>query len=90
MAGDKRTGPQDTTPEARINNVKATTTALDTASVATPMRRRREAARRLPILAGGDRDPLDKLRLPITRRPCARAVIGLDGQWHPCCGRGAA
>jgi hypothetical protein len=32
MAGDKRTGPQDTTPEARPN-VKATGTALDTASV---------------------------------------------------------
>lgn len=52
------------------------------------MRHRREAARRLPVLGDGCRDLLDKLRLPITRRPCARAVIGADGRWGQCCGRG--
>lgn len=56
----------------------------------TPLRRRRPAARRLPILATGHRDPLDGLAgPPIPDRPCARAVIGLDGRWRPCC-RGAA
>jgi hypothetical protein len=90
MAGDKRTGPQDTTPEARPN-VKVTGTALDAASVATPMRRRREAAWRLPVLASGHHDPLDEARRPI-RRPgrCARAVLTANGTWRPCCGRGAA
>ena len=87
---DKRTGPGVTTPQGRPN-AKATVTALDTASVATPLRRRRgEAARRLPVLPSGHRDPLDELRRP-GRRPgrCARAVLGADGRWRQCC-RGMA
>ena len=86
---DKRTGPQDTTPEARPN-VKVTGTALDSPSVATPMRLRREASRRLPVLGDGHHDPLDTVRRPARRPgPCARAVLTANGTWRPCC-RGAA
>jgi hypothetical protein len=63
-----------------------------TASVAaSPFRRRREAARRLPVLASGYHDPLDEVAAPVRRdRRCARAVLTANGTWRPCCGRGAA
>jgi hypothetical protein len=55
------------------------------------MRRRRDAALRLPLPASGHRDPLDKLAgLPITDRDdCCRGQFGAGGKWQQCC-RGAA
>ena len=55
------------------------------------LRRRREAAWRLPVLASGYRDPLNALAgLPHRRsEPCCRAVLTAAGTWGPCC-RGAA
>jgi hypothetical protein len=63
----------------------------NTCRVATPLRRRREAAWRLPLLDSGYCDPLGELAgLPITVQPCCRAMLGADGRWRQCCGRGAA
>jgi hypothetical protein len=62
-----------------------------TLAVAADMRRRRDAAGRLPPLASGYRDPLDALAgLPITEADCCRSQFGAGGQWQPCCGQGAA
>jgi hypothetical protein len=54
------------------------------------LRRRRSAAWRLPPLPSGHRDPLDGLRGPARVYACHRAVIGLDGEWRPCCRGDAA
>jgi hypothetical protein len=56
-----------------------------------PLGRRREAVRRLPVLASGHHDPLDGLHgQPITGQPCCRAMLGADGRWRQCCEREAA
>jgi hypothetical protein len=50
-----------------------------TVRVATPFRRRRETARRLPALGGGHRDPLDKLAglpIPTTTCCCLDSALG--------------
>lgn len=59
---------------------------------AEQVRRRREAARRLPALDSGQRDPLyDLAALPIRAdEPCSRGQLGPGGTWLPCCGRGVA
>jgi len=53
------------------------------------MRRRREAALRLPPLGDGCRDPLDELAgLPIVDRAgCCRGMFAANGRWVPCCRR---
>jgi hypothetical protein len=63
---------------------------VQTIVTTTPSRRRRAASWRLPPLGSGRRDPLDGLRRPVADIPCHRAVIGVDGRWRRCCGRGAA
>jgi hypothetical protein len=65
--------------------------ATDDLTVAGEIRRRREAAHRLPPLGSGYRDPLDELAgLPITDRGDAcRGMFTGNGRWVPCC-RGAA
>lgn len=88
MPPDKRTGPQGTTPEARIYD--STLAGEAAIRLATPLRRRREAAWRLPVLAGGNADPFGALAgLPVAVVPCARAVVGMDGRWRACCRRAA-
>jgi hypothetical protein len=82
MAPDSRTGP-GTTPSLFLS---LTASKADTSLTPSPMRRRRDASRRLPVLAGGYHDPLDgERRAP--RRPgrCARAILGANGVWRPCC-----
>jgi hypothetical protein len=64
----------------------------DASLIAADMRRRREAAHRLPPLASGYRDPIDALAglpIPALPQPC-RGMFGEGGTWRPCCGRGAA
>jgi hypothetical protein len=58
-------------------------------AVAADMRRRREAAHRLPPLATDYRDPIDMLAgLPIrTGTDICRGEFGGGGRWRPCCGR---
>lgn len=60
-----------------------------TIATAADMRRRREAAHRLPTFATGYRDPIDTLAgLPIPARPQpCRGEFGDGGRWRPCCGR---
>ena len=67
----------------------ANVTAMVTASL---LRRRRAASWRLPVLASGYHDPLDAERAKkgYSHSRCARAVLGADGRWRQCCGRGAA
>jgi hypothetical protein len=62
---------------------------MATIATAADMRRRREAAHRLPPLASGDHDPIDMLAmLPIPGRPQpCRGMFGDGGKWQPCCGR---
>jgi hypothetical protein len=64
----------------------------DATLIAAGIRRRRDAAGRLPPLAGGYRDPLDALAgKPIPRRAIeCPGMFGDGGKWQPCCGRGAA
>jgi hypothetical protein len=56
-------------------------------SLATPLRRRRVAAWRLPPLGDGRRDPFDALAgLAIAEpEPCHRGMFGADGTWRACC-----
>jgi hypothetical protein len=56
------------------------------------LRRRRDAAWRLPPLDDGTRDPIDALAgKPIPQRPIeCPGMFGDNGKWKPCCGRGAA
>jgi hypothetical protein len=87
MPPDKRIGP-DITP-GRSQAIAAS--EAKTSVTASPMRRRRDASRRLPVLASGYHDPLDGLRRPV-RWPgwCCRAVLGADGRWRQCCRGDAA
>jgi hypothetical protein len=58
-------------------------------AVAAGIRRRRDAAWRLPPLASAYRDPIDMLAgLPIPARPQpCRGMFGSGGKWQPCCRR---
>jgi hypothetical protein len=88
---DRGTGPGHRS--GARSNVESPPTAPNEASVtASPMRRRREASKRLPSLSGRRRDPLDAFAgLPVrSSGRCCRAVLGADGRWRQCCGRGAA
>jgi hypothetical protein len=86
MQPDSRIGP-DTTP-GRSQDPAASEAKISV--VASPMRCRRQASLRLPLLAGGHRDPLDNLARPPRRPgPCCRAVLSADGVWRQCCRRAA-
>jgi hypothetical protein len=63
----------------------------DATLIAADIRRRRDAAHRLPPLASGYRDPIDALAELIgpDRADCCRGMYGNNGKWQPCC-RGAA
>jgi hypothetical protein len=62
------------------------TSGAGTSVTVSPMRRRRDAANRLPVLPSGYHDPLDEARQPV-KQPgtCDRAVLGADGKWRRCC-----
>jgi hypothetical protein len=92
----RRTGPGAITPQSRPNAEGLPPPTPPTVhvpgdvprDVPGDMRRRREAAHRLPPLASGYRDPLDQLAgLPITRADCCRGMFSDGGKWQQCCGR---
>lgn len=76
---ERRPGKGGAQDDARGNGIRG--------SLATPLRRRRVAAWRLPPLRDGRRDPLDALAgLPIAgAQPCQRGMFGADGTWRACC-----
>jgi hypothetical protein len=61
------------------------------AMVSQDLRRRRDAAWRLPPLEDGTRDPIDALAgLLAGEADCCRGMFGSNGKWQRCCGRGVA
>jgi hypothetical protein len=78
---------QNAAPAEAASRTRRTSTPM----VSQDLRRRRDAAWRLPPLEDGTRDPIDALAgKPIPRRPIeCPGMFGDNGKWKPCCGRDA-
>jgi hypothetical protein len=91
LTPDKRNGPHASTGRRQPPQT-TTVTVTPGGDVAASLRRRRDAAWRLPPLASGYRDPIDQLAglaIPKRPQPCRGEYIG-NGRWRPCCRKCAA
>jgi hypothetical protein len=89
---ERRPRPEGGAPDDAHGDGSVNVIVRDASLIAADMRRRRDAALRLPPFGDGCRDPLDELAgLPINDPgDVCRGMFAGNGRWVPCCGRGAA